>query len=202
MNPQLFANGMSISTGRPRMCPFEHLFFNDFWVSWYVSLLNKTCSEVQHRVWQIISSFDKKEFRVSKKIFHSKWANNQHEIISRKIQLDIQHFRFIYLLMCWARSDMVQCLQIRPVNLKQTSTQQLLINVFVWHSFPMKKFLKLIASVILENARIFNSKNVKFIFSNFLFDFRVRFSTFSTFFRFFELAFFDFSFRLFGYDHR
>ena len=99
--------------------------------------------------------------------------------------------------MCCARSDMVQCLQIRPVNLKHTSTQQLLINVFVWHSFPMKKFLKLIASVILENARIFNSKNVKFIFSNFLFDFRVRFSTFSTFFRFFELAFFDFFFSTF-----
>ena len=59
---------------------------------------------------------------------------------------------------------MVQCLQIRPVSLKHTSTQQLLIKVFVWHSFPMKKFLKLIASVILEHAKMFNSKNVKFIF--------------------------------------
>ena len=96
---------------------------------------------------------------------------------------------------------MVQCLQIRPVSLKHTSTQQLLMKVFVWHSFPMKKFLKLIASVILEHAKMFNSKNVKFIFyfsafgdKNSIFWLR--------FFGFFDLELFDLFLRLFGFDNR
>ena len=110
------------------------------------------------------------------KTVHSAWTKNQHEILSRKFKAkhpsgNSQHFRFIYFLMCWARSDMVQCLQIRPVSLKHTSTQQLLMKVFVWHSFPIKKFLKLTPSVILEHAKRFSSKNVKFIFSIFCFDF-------------------------------
>ena len=103
----------------------------------------------------------------------------------------------MYLLMCCARSEMVQCLQIRPVSLKHTSTQQLLINVFVLHSFPMKKFLKLSPSIVPNNAKMLSNKNVKFIFfGGSVFDFSV-----TTFLKFvwrtlysiltFQFSFFD-----------
>ena len=95
---------------------------------------------------------------------------------------------------------MVQCLQIRPVSLKHTSTQQLLMKVFVLHSFPTKKFLKLSPSIVPNNANMFNSKNVIFIVSDFLFrssDCSIRiFSDDSNF------CYFDFSIFAVGFDNR
>ena len=124
-------------------------------------------SVVRYKVWQRIFDFDTLNF-AAKKLKERKWKITYEK---NNIQ-NYQHFWVMYLLMCCARSEMVQCLQIRPVSLKHTSTQQLLINVFVLHSFPMKKFLKLSPSIVPNNAKMFNNKNVKFIFST------AQFSTF------------------------